>query len=180
MAKGRIKKGAKAVFSKAALHSLVMLAAGAGIYLGVPTAFNIQGTVGALTGLGSGTAAGVLFNNNLIALGSWITFAVHATYVYVNPVLTKSVGRPIFGWSQTGYNLQATAGNTGINGGAATVQGLRDQLQPGATAISADGKLLTAYNGSLKDVPFVNNGRGMEVGLNDIPTSKQPITIMLD
>lgn len=177
-------KNLKAVFSSSVFKMFLKLLAGGAVYLAVPTAANINGTVGALSGVGAGTLIGVLMNQPLVALGSWLTMGVHAIYIYVNPVLERSVGRPIFGWSETGVSTTATTTTTGkpavIKAGSQqTTQGLYDgyaqiqglgELQPGATTLQLpDGRDIVGYQGSsLNDVPSVGNGRGT-VTLNDLP-----------
>lgn len=165
----KVKKGFSEVFNKKTFGSLLKLLAGAGTYLATPTLAGINGTAGALTGVGSSTVLGVVTAQPLIALGGWLTFVVHAIYIFVNPYLTKTVGRPLFGWSEQGYALTASssAASTTATTTVQGLHGLRD-TQPGSLMLSDGSRRIVGYPGTaLSDVPQVGDGKSMT--LRDVP-----------
>ncbi|MBL7999513.1 MAG: hypothetical protein JNL32_12865 [Candidatus Kapabacteria bacterium] len=176
-----IKQGLKGTFSKNNFHSFLKVLAGGLIYLATPTIANVNGTGGALLGVGTGTLFAVLFNQPMLALGSWLAMAIHSIYIYVNPWLEQSVGRPIFGWSQS----VARVGTTTVALPKATtttptqVQGLPEyaqiqglgSLQPGSTQLQlAQGRDIVGYPGGMNDIPVIKTGdTPLTLTLGDIP-----------
>jgi hypothetical protein len=178
-----IKQGLKGTFGKNNFHSFLKVLAGGLIYLATPTLAGVNGTGGALLGVGTGTLFAVLFNQPMLALGSWLAMSIHSIYIYVNPWLEQSVGRPIFGWSQSVARVGTTqtvahpqSGTTppkpmqGLMDESAQIQGLGN-LQPGATQLQlSQGRVIVGYPGGINDVPvFTSGDNPLQVNLADVP-----------
>lgn len=140
---------AKKVFGIGTGKSLLWGLVGAGTYLAVPTFAKINGTPGALTGLGSGLVLSVLTGKPEVAVGAAMTTAVHATYIYLNPKLFAKTGTTIFAWSEDSYTAP-TAPVTPDTGG----------VNDAVPVTLPSGRQVLAYPGNqLNDIPRIGAGR---------------------
>ncbi|HCN05232.1 MAG TPA: hypothetical protein DIS79_06390 [Bacteroidetes bacterium] len=142
---------AKKVFGVGTGKSLLWGVLGAATYLAVPTFAKVNGTPGALTGLGSGIVLAVLTGKPEVAVGAAITTAVHATYIYLNPKLFAKTGTTIFAWSEDSYTAAPTTATAVPDGG-----GVNDAVPVQLPS----GRQVLAYPGDqMNDIPRIGAGR---------------------
>lgn len=177
-----LKSNAKAVWNKKTALDLAFAMLGSGVYMAVPTLAKLNGTPGALTGLGSSLALSTLLGKPQIALGGAVVFLTHATYVFVNPKIYAATGTALFGWSEDSYTVMQgqLPASTAAAASAATAAGGKLNDAPRQYRLP-NGQTVVGYSGGeggINDKLLI--GAGRNVTLEDKPTVGKGASLRLD